>query len=110
MGDLLLDDVFEITAVDPDGKKFDRVSRIQAKSDNFGMRLLLDVNVEIYPLQLGQKFTLALAQSLSLDPENGPLDADVAWRADAGPSLADKYEYVMFGRVFKFEDISSSRM
>lgn len=110
MGDLLLDDVFEITAVDPDGKKFDRVSRIQAKSDNFDMRLLLDVNVEIYPLQTTQKFTLALAKSLSLDPTNNPLDADVAWRPDAGPSLADKYEYVMFGRVFKFEDVSSSRM
>lgn len=110
MTDLLLDDVFETTAVDPDGKKFDRVSRIQAKSDNFDMRLLLDVNIELYPIQTGQKFTLALAKSIALDVSGAPMEADAAWRPDAGPTLADKYEYVMYGRVFKFEDLSSSRM
>ncbi|PJF19637.1 hypothetical protein PSACC_00555 [Paramicrosporidium saccamoebae] len=107
MTDFLLDDVFEITAVDPDGKKFDRVSRIQAKSDNYDMSLLLDVNVELYALQKAQKFTLVLTKSIALDASVG---ADAAWRSDAGPTLADKYEYVMYGRVFKFEDISTARI
>lgn len=107
MTEFFLDDVFEITAVDPDGKKFDRVSRIQAKSDNYDMALLLDVNVELYALQKAQKFTFVLTKSIALDASVG---ADAAWRSDAGPTLADKYEYVMYGRVFKFEDISTTRM
>lgn len=110
MGDFLLDDVFEVGAVDPDGKKFDRVSRIQAKSDNYDMRLLLDVNIELYPLAAGEKFTLALTKSIAFDAAGAPLDADAAWRPDAPASLADKYEYVMYGRVFKFEDVSPTRM
>lgn len=110
MTDFLLDDIFEITAVDPDGKKFDKVSRIQARSDNYDMLVLLDVNFELYPLQKGQKFTLVLTKSITLDSTGAPMDADEAWRPSAGPTLADKYEYVMYGRVFKFEDISSSKM
>lgn len=110
MADFLLDDVFEITAVDPDGKKFDRVSRIQAKSDNYDMRLHLDVNIELYPVYNGQKFTLVLTKSIALNAANAALGPEAAWRPDAGPTLADKYEYVMYGRVFKFEDVSSSKL
>lgn len=110
MTDFILDDVFEITAVDPDGKKFDRVSRIQAKSDNYDMKLLLDINTELYPVQSGQKVTLVLSKSIAVDLNGVPLEAEAAWRPDAGPTLADKYEYVMYGRVFKFEDVSASRM
>lgn len=110
MADFLLDDVFEISAVDPDGKKFDRVSRIQAKSDNFDMSLLLDINIELYPIHKGQKFTLALTKSIAVDASGAPVGADAAWRLEAGSTIADKYEYVMYGRVFKFEDVSSSRM
>jgi len=104
----LLDDVFSVSAVDPDGKKFDRVSRIVATSENYGMRMLLDVNVELYPMTVGQKYSLVLTPSIALDGK--PLDPEEAWRPSAGPTLADKYEYVMYGRVFKLEDVSSSSM
>lgn len=108
MSNFLADDVFEVMAVDPDGKKFDRVSRIQGKSENYDTKLLLDVNTEIYPLKMGEKFSLVLSKTLSLD--GSPMDVDSAWRPNAGPTLADKFEYVMYGRVFKFEEISSSKM
>ena len=107
MADFLLDDVFEIGAVDPDGKKFDKVSRIQAKSDNYNMQLLLDINIELYPVRTGMKFTLVLTKYIAFDTSGAPVEAEHAWRM---PSLADKYEYVMYGRVFKFEDVASSRM
>jgi hypothetical protein len=43
------------------------VSRIKARSDLFEMDLVLDVNVDVYPLEVGDKFSLCLASSLYAD-------------------------------------------
>lgn len=105
----LVDDVYEVMAIDPDGKKFDRVSRIQGKSENYDTKLLLDINIEVYPVRVGEKYAFVLTKSLSLD--GSPLDAADAWRPNnIKTNLADKYEYVMYGRIFKLEEISSSKM
>lgn len=105
----LVDDVYEVMAIDPDGKKFDRVSRIQGKSENYDTKLLLDINIEVYPVRVGEKYAFVLTKSLSLD--GSPLDAADAWRPNNIKSnLADKYEYVMYGRIFKLEEMSSSKM
>ncbi len=39
----------------------------------FFLQLILDVNTEIYPIDYGQKLTLALARTLNLDgtPDEG---------------------------------------
>jgi DNA-directed RNA polymerase I, II, and III subunit RPABC3 len=58
------------------------------------MELTLDVNTEIYPLAPAEKFTLALASTLNLD--------------DSKASLADEYEYVMFGKVYKYDDSAAT--
>lgn len=103
---ILLEDLFAITAVDPDGKKFDRVSRIKATGENLGMDLVLDINSEIYPVRQGDRLSIALAKTLNLD--GSPSD-EGSYRPDAtGPSLADKYDYVMYGRLFKFENTSNA--
>ncbi len=49
------------------------VSRIFCNSENYEMELVLDVNVDIYPMELGTKFSFALAGTLSLDgaPDEG---------------------------------------
>ena len=101
---LLFEDIFSITGLDPDGKKFDKVSRIVAHSEQFDMDVLLDVNIDIYPLSKKEKFTLALASTLSLDgaPDDGTFDQS------RRKSLADKYEYVMYGKVYKYSDTESS--
>ena len=52
MSRLLFEDVFEILKKDPDGKRFDRVSRFYARSDTYQMDLVLDVNVDIYPMEV----------------------------------------------------------
>ncbi|XP_024402642.1 DNA-directed RNA polymerases II and V subunit 8A [Physcomitrium patens] len=104
MGDtLLFEDIFTISQLDPDGKKFDKVSRIVAHSEQFDMDVLLDVNIDIYPLHKGEKFTLALASTLSLD---GTMD-DGTFDQSNRKSLADKYEYVMYGKVYKYADTES---
>jgi DNA-directed RNA polymerase I, II, and III subunit RPABC3 len=105
---LLLDDIFSVSVIDPDGKKFDRVSRIKANGENYGMDLVLDVNVELYPLKVGTKMNLALAKTINLDGVT-PSD-ETGYRPNSGPTLADKYEYVMYGKVFKFENTSSNKL
>ncbi|KAI5073607.1 hypothetical protein GOP47_0011620 [Adiantum capillus-veneris] len=103
MVELLFEDIFTIVAMDPDGKKFDKVSRIEARSEQFDMHMLLDVNTEIYPLQVDDKFTMALSSTLSLD---GTPD-DATFDQSGRKSLADKYEYVMYGKLYKFSDQES---
>lgn len=100
MVELLFEDIFTIVRMDPDGKKFDKVSRIEARSEQFDMHMLLDVNTDIYPLQVDDKFTMALSSTLSLD---GTPD-DATFDQSGRKSLADKYEYVMYGKLYKFSD------
>ena len=99
----LFEDIFEITALNPDGFKFDRVNRIQATGTTFECDLLLDIHCEIYHLEETDKFTLVLASTLHLD--GSPADhfsyvPAQCQATDLQPTLADNYEYVMHGRVF----------
>ncbi|KAH8927878.1 nucleic acid-binding protein, partial [Atractiella rhizophila] len=99
---LLFDDIFSVHTIDPSGKKFDRVSRVCAHSRNADMELTLDVNTQIYPLQVSDSFSLALASSLFPDQESR---TNEAWLMRPGESgLADDYEYVMYGKVYKFDE------
>jgi DNA-directed RNA polymerase I, II, and III subunit RPABC3 len=93
----LFEDIFEVTALNPDGYKFDRVNRIQATGTTFECELLSDINCEIYSLKETEKFTLVLASTLHLD--GSPADHS-SYMSNNEPNLADNYEYVMHGRVF----------
>ncbi|KAJ3204720.1 hypothetical protein HDU67_009347 [Dinochytrium kinnereticum] len=97
-------DIFEVNDVDKAGKKFDRVSRLNATSEASDMNLILDINSEIYPLKVADKFTLVLATSLMADG-SGMDEGREPWR-DFGSkrTLADEYDYVMFGKVYKFDE------
>ena len=64
----LFEDVFEVTEVDKDGKRFDRVSRIECRGDdNEDVTLSLDYNCDIYSLKIGRKFDFVLRSSLQDD-------------------------------------------
>ncbi|CAL9129212.1 DNA-directed RNA polymerases I, II, and III [Musa troglodytarum] len=103
MVELLFEDIFTLTRLDPDGKKFDKVSRIEARSEQFDMYMQLDVNTEIYPLHVGDKFTMVLTPTLSLDgtPDSG------YFTQGGRKSLADKFEYVMHGKLYKISEEAS---
>lgn len=106
----LFSDVFEIVEKDKGGKKFDRVSRVQGRSENYEMDLTLDVNTEIYPMEIGEKYALMLASSLSLNSSSSS-DNKQHWREQLNQaSLADDYDYVMYGKVFKYDDTNSSKV
>jgi DNA-directed RNA polymerases I, II, and III subunit RPABC3 len=98
----LFEDIFEVTALNPDGYKFERVNRIQAIGTTFECDLLLDINCEIYnKLQETDKFTLVLASTLHLDGSPADHFSYIPFTSGVTePTLADNYEYVMHGRVF----------
>mmetsp|Transcript_15535 Transcript_15535/g.48845 ORF Transcript_15535/g.48845 Transcript_15535/m.48845 type:complete len:151 (-) Transcript_15535:16-468(-) len=100
---ILFEDTFTVVDKDPDGKKFDRVSRLRCRSEVFDIDLLLDVNIDIYPLDVNDSFAMALASTLKLDgtPDAGYYDEAMQ---SGAPSLMDKYEYVMYGKLFKYQD------
>ncbi|KAK3764627.1 hypothetical protein RRG08_008504 [Elysia crispata] len=64
------------------------------------MDLILDVNTQIYPVQLGDKFRLVIATTLREDgcPDDGEFQPN-----STGPSRADQFEYVMYGKVYRIE-------
>ncbi|XP_004487425.1 DNA-directed RNA polymerases II, IV and V subunit 8B-like [Cicer arietinum] len=88
MSELFFDDIFKIVDVDPDGKKYDKVSRIVARSEKLDMYMLLDVNTEIYPMNKKERFLLALSPSLVLNTKDGSV------------SIQEKFEYIMYGRLY----------
>lgn len=70
------------------------------------MELTLDINSELYPLEATETFTLVLSKSLS---PNADSSSDGAMMTNAD-SLADDYDYVMYGKVYKYDDAAGSNV
>ena len=97
----LFEDTFSLTSLN--AQKYERVSRITGTSTNSEMSMTLDVNTELYPCAVGDRIHLVLASTLSLD---GTKDDAKGWR-DVGrgePSLADMFDYVCHGKIYRFEE------
>ena len=60
------------------------VSRLFCESESFKMDLILDVNTQLYPVSLGDKFRLQLTTSLREDgvPDDGDYLAMGGWSND----------------------------
>jgi len=52
---IIFEDIFEITHLNPKGKKFDLVNHLSAMATTFECNLLLDNNCQIYSLLEGRK-------------------------------------------------------
>lgn len=100
----LFEDIFEVTALNPEGKKiFENVNRIAAIGSTYECKLQLDINCQIYSIKKGEKISLALTSTLNLD---GSPDDHFSYSStvDGGETtLADTYDYVMHGRIFKID-------
>ena len=100
----LFEDIFEVTALNPDGKKnFANVNRIAATGSTYECDLLLDINSQIYSIKDGEKISMALTSTLNLD---GTPDDHFSYSStvDGGETtLADTYDYVMHGRIFDMD-------
>ena len=82
------------------------VSRLHCESESYKMDMILDVNTQIYPVDLNDKFSVVLTTTLKVDesPDDGEYNPH-----DTGPSKADQFEYVMYGKTYRIdaEDIGS---
>jgi DNA-directed RNA polymerases I, II, and III subunit RPABC3 len=89
---------------DPDGVKFDRVSRVICQSETYEMQMILDVNTQLYPVGESDRLSCAIARTLHEDgaPDEG------SYNPLRRGSLADKYEYVMNGKVYRCEEDAGS--
>ncbi|KAI6186845.1 DNA-directed RNA polymerases I, II, and III subunit RPABC3 [Aphelenchoides besseyi] len=96
---LIFDDMFLVKDIDPDGKKFDRVSRLFCNSENFKTEVILDVNTQLYPMNIGEKFRLALAFTLRDDglADEGEYDQN------GQSALMKIFQYIMYGRIYRVE-------
>lgn len=105
MTTLLFEDIFDVKDIDPEGKRFDRVSRFHCESESFKMDLILDLNTQIYPIGLGEKFRLAITTSLTDDVYSD----DTEWtpRLQLSPR-ADNFDYIMNGRIYRIEGDEAS--
>ncbi|XP_038953305.1 DNA-directed RNA polymerases I, II, and III subunit RPABC3-like [Rattus norvegicus] len=102
---ILFEDIFDVKDIDPEGKKFDRVSQLHCESESFKVDLILDINIQIYPVDLGDKFRLVIASTLY---DDDTLDDGEYNPTDGRPSRADQFEYVMYGKVYRIEGDESS--
>ena len=104
----LFEATFNIANVN--NQKYDRVSRISGNSlDEANIFFSLDVNTELYPCNEGEKVQILLALSLNAD---GTKDDTKGWRevGRGDMTLADDYEYVCHGKIYKFEESEDDNM
>lgn len=105
----LFEDAFVVN--DYDQSKYDRVARIVCKSTDEQTAMTLDINSELFPCAVGETMHVVLATTLSLD---GSKDDDKGWRdvgkgGDAPATIADLYDYVCHGKIYKFEETYDGR-
>ncbi len=108
MGDAsLFSDTF--TIFDINAQKYDRVARLSAHTEGGDTTLTLDINSELFPCNNGDRLQILLTSTLSLD---GSKDDGKGWR-DVGrgeASVADDYDYVCHGKVYRFEEGDEEKM
>ncbi|OKP10503.1 DNA-directed RNA polymerases I, II, and III subunit RPABC3 [Penicillium subrubescens] len=98
---VLFEDTFTINSIN--AQKYDRVSRLECENRDKSITFTLDVNTELYPCAVGESVSMAIASTLSLD---GKEDSRTSWRevSNGEPSLADDYDYVCHGKVYRFAE------
>ncbi|EGX47082.1 DNA-directed RNA polymerases I, II, and III subunit RPABC3 [Orbilia oligospora] len=98
---ILLSENFSINSID--SQKYDRVSRITGSNPD--VKFHLDIAHDLYPMQPGETIELVLASTLKLDGSSDIGEAKQGWRdIDEMPTLADAYEYVCYGKIYRFEE------
>lgn len=101
----LYEESFTVTQVNKE--TYDRVHRLDATSLDATTKLILDINCELYPMHANENFQVLVASTLNLD---GTKDETASgWRGNrpGEATLADMWDYVCYGKVYKVEDPES---
>lgn len=86
-------------------EKYDRVARVFANSEDGETYMHLDINTDLFSCSVLDRLHIVLASTLSLDGVKD--DVKVGWRerrSVEGLGLADEYEYVCHGKIYRFEE------
>lgn len=102
----LFEDTFTLTSLN--AQKYDRVSRIFGTSTSADTTFTLDVNTELYPCNVGDQVQLVIASTLALDGTKDGKGWKSRGRGEA--TLADMFDYVCHGKVYRFEDGEGENM
>ena len=95
----IYEDAFTITQVQD--QTYERVARVSGTTDSNDTLLTLDINNELFPLDVGQPVRMVIATTLNEDGQK----EQAGWRAkSADEGLAQYYEYVCYGKVYKHHD------
>ncbi|ABA27352.1 DNA directed RNA polymerase subunit I/II/III (nucleomorph) [Bigelowiella natans] len=86
-------DIIKILSKDPDGKLYEKVSRIIAQSYYLNMELWFDINSHLFPIYVGDSLNLSI-YTISDESFNSTI------KDNQFSYLVDKYEYFMIGKVF----------
>lgn len=107
MSGILFEDMFVVDSVDP--ARYNKVSRIEGQSStSLDIKITLDINSELFPVKENDSLTITLASTLG--NESSMTTSNGSWRPPkkGDRSLADDYDYVMYGTVYKFEESSGN--
>ena len=108
MAGVVFQDDFEVAQINPEGAKFEKVNRLVCKGVVYEIEFLIDVNSELFECEEGDKLTVALATSLSVDGVSEAKAIDYARGAKA--SLLDQFDYAMHGTVYKFAHVKDTKV
>lgn len=97
----LYDEAFTVTSIT--SGKYDRVSRIHCTSLQADTSMTLDINHELYPCAVNDTLQVVLADTLNLDGTKDDGKGWKDWSRSKDSSLADMYDYVCRGKIYKFE-------
>lgn len=100
---ILFEDNLIITDIDKDLKAFDKVSRIEGTAEDSQCKINMDINVDIYPINKESLYSLLITKSLNPDgtPCPNSFNYDMYIKQN---SLMEKFDYVMYGKIFKFSE------
>ncbi|KAL9049530.1 MAG: hypothetical protein Q9162_007176 [Coniocarpon cinnabarinum] len=97
----LYDDTFTVIGIE--SGKYERVSRLQTESLSRDTEMSLDINKELFDVEVGNELQVVLASTLNLD---GTKDDSKGWKEftrSGEQSLADMYDYVCRGKIYRFD-------
>lgn len=104
---ILFEDMFNVESTD--SARYNKVCRIIGQSSTSqDVKITLDINSELFPVNDNDSLTITLASSLGND--SSMITSNGSWRPPkpSERSLADDYDYVMYGTVYKFEESSTT--
>ena len=99
----VFEEILVIDSIDKDVKIFDKVQRCEGYTKDTKYYISMDINSEIYPMKVGNSYTILLAKSI-YDSKTTPKNFEYELFSNTKNTLMDNFDYVMCGKVFQFSN------